>query len=74
MPTLVGSHGGEVQWAVHCRPFAEIAGTNLRGSSRHGRVSSPRNGCNVSMQAGLQDSSADALLPAPAAMASMVHR
>ncbi len=71
MPTLVGSRGGEVQWAVHCRTFAEIVGTNLRGSSRLGRVSSPRNGCNVSMQAGLQDSPVDASSPAPAAMTYM---
>lgn len=61
-----------VRAAAKCSgPSAEIAGTNQRGSSRHGRVSSPRNGCNVSMQAGLQDSPVDASSPAPAAMTYM---
>lgn len=37
---LAGLRGGEVQSAARKRTCAEITAANLRGSSRHGRMSS----------------------------------
>ncbi|OXJ40465.1 hypothetical protein CFB82_01735 [Burkholderia sp. HI2714] len=44
MLTLVGLRDGEMQWVAHCRMFAEIASTSLRGRPGRGRISSPSNG------------------------------
>ncbi|AKM42103.1 hypothetical protein NL30_19450 [Burkholderia contaminans] len=44
--TFVGLHDGEMQWAAHCRMFAETAWTSLRGKPGRKRISSASNGCN----------------------------